>query len=245
MIEIIVIFGLSIFSFYLFFNLMQFRKFGLLLLLKAIKKRKPILLLESPTNYFIEVPENQMENLMFTKKKDIIITPAGTVKNCPTLGNAQIGHADLYLSCAIPMDLLKFIEEKKKDGWDENKIAEELDRIVTSEKEGKKKAIPEQYATKNKQEWRVYKTYSVDNIKNFLNTGINRTLLKRQILTLIEQNKLSQMFGGRNWMAIVIPLAIIIIVIAVVLMMLSGSGFIPSVSEMVTPVASGAGRIAP
>ncbi|HIE35907.1 MAG TPA: hypothetical protein EYP89_01560 [Candidatus Omnitrophica bacterium] len=234
MLEYIVVL-LILVAIYLYSQLYFYKKFGLQNLKKAISQKKPLLILESPTGYYLEVPKNIEGNLAFTKKRDVIILSPGTLKPCRDLGNSPVAHGDLYLSCTVPIDLAKFIKDELKKNKTEEEIADLLEEISTSGK------IPKKYLEKVENEEkrnivkRIYKTYSFDNIKNFLNTGLNRVLLKRQLITLIELNRLEKMFGGRDWMRIVIPLSILIIIIVVAISILAGQGILPLGGGLVTP----------
>jgi len=237
MLMLIIIIVLGILTAYFGLNYVVMRKYNLNDIVQAIKKKKPYLFLESSSGYFPRIPNKMLDNVAFTEEGETIIIPAGTIKSCPKHGNLQIGHGDLYLSALIPMDLQNFIESQLDKGEEMDNIAEKIDRIASDEEE-----IPEKFKTDKKRKHKIYKTISFDNIRSFLNTGLNRTLLKRMISTLIERRNLKSMFGGKNWINIAIAIAVIVIVVGVMFMMLGNSGFF---NGLVSAGAQAGSQVAP
>lgn len=242
MLWMIVSAGLAVGLIYMFFEMVQYKKMGLSKLKDAIRKKRPILLLESPTNYYIRVPNKSVRNFAFTSEKEIVYMPAGTLKSCANLGNAQIGHGDLYASGLIPTDIKKFIDGEKAKGKTADEIAKNLDDIMTEREE-----IPDEYKSKryrNKEAgtFTYFRGISFENILNFLNTGINVDRIHSLITTLVKQRKIESLFGGRNWFGIAMAIGVVVIMVAVAMVMLSNAGVFEGLGGMVKPAAETAGK---
>jgi len=241
--------GLGI-GYFLYDTLLKRNK-GLYTIISSVKKKKMVAFLETDKSVYIKPIEKIYKNLGVTKQREIVILPKSSVKPCMGLG-IQIAHGDLYKSVTTPQEVRQFVEERKKDGWKDEDIAQffqeietipgnKLKTIYKQMKEGKDlsgKKIDVNEIEKMK--FDIYK--NMDSVvKDFIYTGLNRVSIHDMLREIVYQRELENI-GKRNW--IMIAVAIMIIIIAIGL----GVRFIfstPGITNMVTSAISSTPRIAP
>jgi len=234
-------------------------------LVKSIKKRHPIIFLETDKASYFRPTARFFKNLAITPDKEVIVVPKSSPKPCLNLGGVEIIHADLYKSIGTPRELRLFIDELiENDGWsqeDVSKFFEEIEIISpdiimkyfednmkaiktdgnngSAEKNGngeKRKAVKE----KLKKKIEIYKSLpSV--VKDFIYTGINRVSLHAMIREMVYQRELEKV-GGRNWLAIAIAIMIIAVAVGIAFRFIFQT---PGVMEGLAGAVVGPERIAP
>jgi len=244
MIMILIVGVLLISNIFFLMKYIQAGRMGMRTIMSAKKKGQPVLFLETPNSYLMRTVTAQEDNLIFTKERDIIPITPGTQKPCAQLGGVSIVHGDFYGAMTYPTDLYHYIEHLKREGKDADEIAEIIDKIANADASTIDKELIPVELKSDSIKYSFFKPVSFDSIRNFLNTGFNRTLQKRQMqLLLREDNILKKLFGGgRNWIQIAIAIVIIAIGIGIFLQFASSSGFldaiIPSSAPAILPTTN-------
>ena len=231
--------GYVIYDISLFMN----RKY-LRVLIKTIRKKKPIALLETDKAIYIKPIEKVYRNLGLTKDKEVIVMPKSSMKPVMNFGGIPIVHGDLYKSVTTPQEVRKFIDERLRDGWKDEDIADFLQEIETNKPEEVKKKykkLKEEGKSKiDKQKYDIYVNLpSV--IKDYIYTGLNRVSIHDMIREMVYQRELEKL-GKRNWITIAVAIMIIVLAVAI------GLNFVlstPGITNAITHGISTAPQIAP
>jgi len=195
--------------------------------LLARKRKMPIFILQTPSSAVIKVPIKQVHNWFHLSDTEVAIATPHSIKGSPI---GQIAVGDYYCSLTAPPDVLiafekqmsedKTIEDFQKWIYDiaDDKIKRKGEFVINPDTN---KKIKEK--TKGLVEFKFYKLIDYATIKDFVNIGLNPTLLnlQRKSGELTERLKAME---GRNWMNIVMPIVILLIVAAVIYMLISGHG---------------------
>lgn len=108
-----------------------FKNKSLRLFLNAVKKRQPIVFLETENTTFMRTIIKTFQGLGITDQKELVILPEGSFKPCANLGGVFIAHGDLYRSIAVPTEVAAFIDYLRNDiGMSEREIAEFFKEVI-------------------------------------------------------------------------------------------------------------------
>lgn len=244
---------------FLFTEIWARRRKHLHKVIKALKKKQFVALLETDKAIYFRVIKKVYRNLAITEQKEIIVLPKSSPKPCINIGGGMLVHADLYKSVAVPQEIRQFIHDRKKEGWKEEDIAEFLEEVETTPPSMLKKRFFDLKfpKLKKKEKTEVPKpsnpNLDIDKIdkrkfdvyinlpsvvKDFIYTGLNRVSIHAMLREIVYQRELEKI-GKRNWLAIAIAIMIILLGVGFGIRFILGT---PGVMESIT---KGVSRIAP
>ncbi len=207
----------------------------------AKKRKMPMLILQTPTSAVVRVPYKKVHNLFHVSDTEVVVVTPYSLKSSNF--GVPIGIGDYYCSIVAPEDVIQLFEKEMSEGVTieefNDKIYKIADDII--------KTRGEPVANQKYKKFIVYKTIDYAKIKDFINIGLNPTLLNLQRKSGELTERLNAM-KERNWMNIVIPIVILLIVAAVIWMLVTGGGgaqTMQHVSSAVGQAISGPQRIAP
>ena len=260
-------------------RLLQYRQFNLDVLFDCITKKKPVIWMEGPSEWYWRVPLHEYNDYIFTEYKEIIKKTPGTEKPCRNMGGLRMAHADAFLSVTIPMDIprvISYLSNEKR--WNANDIADFLQDIGTDETKKKinisayqtrltleneakepeeklseediiqmvneaeefnrkiderekiKNYLKKAFKSDNKETVQIYQTVSTNNVKDFINTGINNLTNKTMLWLLVQEEKLDNMFKKNYGWLIMAGVALLLILFG--LGMASQMGLFDSIGRM-------------
>ena len=193
--------------------------------LLAKKRKMPIFILQTPSSAVIRVPVKQVHNWFHLSDTEVAIATPHSIK-ASSIGPIAVG--DYYCSLTAPPDVIIAFEKQMNEGktiedfqkWmysiADDKVKKKYEPAINPNKKLKEK-------TKGLVEFKFYKLIDYATIKDFVNIGLNPTLLnlQRKSGELTERLKAME---GRNWMNIVMPIVILLIVFAVIYILVTGHG---------------------
>ena len=115
----------------------------------ALKKRKPIIFLETDKGVFWDTIEKFYRNLGVTSGKELVIVPRSSTKPVLNLTGGMIAHGDLYKAVTVPQELRMFIFNQLNAGWSQEDIAHFIEEIETKPPEAIKEYLEELIDGKN------------------------------------------------------------------------------------------------
>lgn len=214
--------------------------------IKAIRKKKTIVFLETDKAIFWDTIEKFYKNLGLTKNKDVIILPKSSVKPVMNLG-ASFVHGDLYKSVTTPKEVRELIADLTKDGWADEEIAKFLEEVETTPADqlheyyksliaGKNPKNPSVALTEDElkeQKEKITKRYNIYRnlssvIKDFIYTGLNRVTVLSMIRELVYQRELEKM-GSREWVKWALAIFLILVGVGFAVRFIISSPNIPQI----------------
>jgi len=122
----------------------------------------------------------------------------------------------------------------QNEGKTIEQISEGLKYVETHNTEilnriAERKKLTETFKRSDGKTIEIFRTISFDNIKDWLNTGCNRTMMKKQLENLINQKKLDKLFGKTNWIAIAGAILLVLIGLGILFQFLGQSGVLTQI----------------
>jgi len=117
--------------------------------INALKKRKPIIFMETDKGVFWDTIEKFYRNLGVTSGKELVIVPRSSTKPVLNLTGGIIAHGDLYKAVTVPQEVRLFIFNQLQAGWSQEEIAHFIEEIETKPPEQIKEYLEELVDGKN------------------------------------------------------------------------------------------------
>lgn len=230
---------------YFIYDILLRRNKGLHRLMNAVKKSKPIAMLETDKSVYFRPIEKTVKNIGITSNRELIIIPKASMKPCVNLKGTPIAHGDLYKAVTVPQEMRKFIDERKNNGWSQEDIGNFLKDIEEHDEDGliEKWSLKENPGDPNPEgveKFKVFKNLS-SVVKDFIYTGVNRVNIHDMVRELTYQRDLEDI-GKTDWVKIAVAIVLVLIGIGIAWRFIFSS---PGMSQVLGGMAGGASRITP